>query len=556
MVEPARASFNLSNTLGDGMVLQRDSASTVVWGFGAPGSKITTHVASNPPVNTIVGADGIWRQALPSTPASTAPTDIAFSDGAGTNLTLRGVLFGDVYICSGQSNMQYTPRSMAGMNNLTAELAAADAYKNIKFFTVGMETACGRPTDCSKPFSELAHGATIRSNNSAPCHGGASCREAWEPASSATLGAEAWDHFSAVCFLTAREIHDALGGEVPLGLISSNWGGTPVQSWEPNTGTLYNSMIAPFAVGPMALTGVTWYQGEANVGAAGYYAQAFPAMITGWRKAFRNSKLWFGFVQIAGWGYSRPFGHQQCEQTHSWAAGDLRQAQLAALALSNVGFSTAVDTGDWSNIHPPDKQNPSLRLANQALVQVYGKKIAAADFPVYGGSYGTVTDGRAVVMVAVKGSLSGLPIKLTATAPQAATQSSTLGKPGSVPRNECVTILGYPRLPCDCGYPYIYGSFPNGTSMHLNATASIGAHPGSVVLSAAAPDGFQPTASSYGRASWPMTLFFAETGGNPLIPWYSNFSTTNPWEPPLMAAEVHVPAVPELASQWEVPYSA
>ena len=62
MVEPARASFNLSNTLGDGMVLQRDSASTVVWGFGAPGSKITTHVASNPPVNTIVGADGIWRQ--------------------------------------------------------------------------------------------------------------------------------------------------------------------------------------------------------------------------------------------------------------------------------------------------------------------------------------------------------------------------------------------------------------------------------------------------------------------------------------------------------------
>ena len=296
--------------------------------------------------------------------------------------------------------MQYTPHSMAGMNNLTAELAAADQYsKTIKFFTVGMETACGRTADCSKPFLELAHGTGIRANNSAPCHGGASCRELWEPAGAATLGAAAWDHFSAVCFLTARDNHDALGGTVPLGLISSNWGGTPVQSWERDTGTLYNSMIAPLAVGPMALTGVTWYQvrrplstprpvgcstapptsprhskarplaspraalpqktfgtslrirrlacpqGEANVGAAGFYHQAFPAMITGWRAAFANPTLWFGFVQIAGWAYSRPFGAQQCEQDHSWSAGDLRQAQLAALALPNVGFSTAIDTG-------------------------------------------------------------------------------------------------------------------------------------------------------------------------------------------------------------------
>lgn len=140
---------------------------------------------------------------------------------------------------------------------LTMQLEfAQDGYsKTIKLFTVGMETNC-RSTDCSKPFSELAHGSQVRSNMSAPCGGGASCREVWEPASAASLGAAAWDHFSAVCYLTARDIHDALGGTVPLGLISSNWGGTPVQSWEPKTGTLYNSMIAPFAVGPMALTGI------------------------------------------------------------------------------------------------------------------------------------------------------------------------------------------------------------------------------------------------------------------------------------------------------------
>ena len=78
---------------------------------------------------------------------------------------------------------------------------------------------------------------------------------------------------------------------------SSNWGGTPVQSWEPNTGTLYNSMIAPFTTGPMALTGATWYQGESNVGQAGFYAAAFPKMITGWRAAFKQPGMWSEICQ-------------------------------------------------------------------------------------------------------------------------------------------------------------------------------------------------------------------------------------------------------------------
>jgi len=551
MLVQAAATFNLSNTLGDGMVLQRGSA--VVWGFGQPGATITTEIVSKPAVSTVVGADSIWRQVLSTGAANKAPTNILFSDGT-TNLTLAGVMIGDVFICSGQSNMQYTPHSMAGMNNLTAELAAADAYSStIRFFTVGMETDC-RHTDCSKPFTELAHGANIRSNMSAACRGGSSCRESWQAAGSTSLGAAAWDHFSAVCFLTARNIHDELGGEVPLGLISSNWGGTPVQSWEPNTGTLYNSMIAPLTVGPMALTGITWYQGEANVGQASYYAQGFPAMITGWRTAFNSPKLWFGFVQIAGWGYSRPFGHAQCEQSHSWSAGDLRQSQLAALALPNVGFTTAVDTGDWSNIHPPDKQTPSLRLAKQALVQIYGHKIDSADFPVYAGSSATSdASGNVVVRVVIKGSLSGQPIKITATAPATATQSSTLGKAGSVPRNECVTMLGYPRLPCDCGYPYLYGiNTTTGSAMFLNATsAAVGTDGSSIELTVSGVTDFKATASSYGRASWPMTTFFAKDGGNPVIPWYSNFSSTNPWEPPMVSADTRVPAVEEQAAMWQ-----
>lgn len=157
---------------------------------------------------------------------------------------------------------------MAGMNNLTAELAAADSYADsIRFFTVGMDTVCGDPkrnqTNCTLPFRELNPAFTAPH----PCSAGHSCRENWEPASAKALGGNgtSWNTFSAVCWLTGRNIHDALGGTVPIGLISSNWGGTPVQVWTPGPGgVLYNSMIAPYTVGPMALKGATWYQGASS----------------------------------------------------------------------------------------------------------------------------------------------------------------------------------------------------------------------------------------------------------------------------------------------------
>ena len=157
-------------------------------------------------------------------------------------------------------------------------------------------------------------------------------------------------------------------------------GGTPVQVWMPLSatkvctpkatvgGTLYNSMVAPYTVGPMALRGASWYQGESNVGAAQFYACAFPAMISSWRELFKVPDLWFGFVQIASFGYSHPMPGNKPETHHSQMAGDLRQSQLAALALPNVGLTTAVHTGDWSNIHPPDKENPSKALADQVTL--------------------------------------------------------------------------------------------------------------------------------------------------------------------------------------------
>eukprot|EP01052_Picozoa_sp_SAG31_P000329 SAG31_NODE_10_length_40133_cov_27.863041_15_plen_644_part_00 len=552
--------FNLSNTLGNGMVLQRAPSAAVVWGFASPGLSVTTTFhgkALLPPVQ--VGEDGIWRQVLPPTKANKTPTTIIFVASDGSVLSLKRVMFGDVFICSGQSNMQYTPRSMWGMNNLTAEVAAADFYGDgIRFFTVGFADQCGDPTknqtNCTEPWKELSHKfAPVPAGG--PCLGGTfACRESWAPASSKALGGVTWNTFSAVCWLFGRDLYNSLGGEVPIGLISSNVGGTPILNWSPaesvrdcngpsglpvGGGALYNSMIAPFTVGPMALTGVTWYQGEANVGHASDYACAFPSMINRWRQHFRMKELWFGFVQIAGVCYSWPNANDTgIDINQSLDAGDLRQAQLSALQLKKVGMSTAIDTGDWTDIHPPDKQTPARRLANQALTQIYGKRLQS-DFPLYAGSQMSQSGNVVTVIVSIRA--GGQPVSLTTDAPLAATQSTTRGASDSVPRNECVTSvfgaiksnLTYAKaFPGDCGYPAIIGVDSTGANVSLNASAEIGQDGSSIVLIATAPEGFRPQSSSYGRASWPMTVFFSKDTQLPVIPWFANFSTTNPFTPP------------------------
>ena len=211
--------FTLSNTLGDDMVLQRHPKAAVVWGFGDAGVTVTTTFLGQALPPATVGADGVWRQVLPAQPATTTPTTISFSGTDGGRAELKDVLFGDVFLCSGQSNMQYTPNSMKGMNNKTAEMQAVNAYgSTVRLFTVGMQTKCAETdTDCSKPFRQLN-----TSFFNSTCVGDVtdgSCRHLWAPASYDLLndGGKSWDTFSAVCWLMGRDIHDGLGGKVPVG---------------------------------------------------------------------------------------------------------------------------------------------------------------------------------------------------------------------------------------------------------------------------------------------------------------------------------------------------
>ena len=144
------------------------------------------------------------------------------------------------------------------------------------------------------------------------------------------------------------------------------------------------------------------------------------------------------------------------------------------------------------------------------------------------------------VTVAIRAGRAKTKVKLTTTAPLAATQSTRLGQGGSLARNKCATAAAqhyhYPPRTAKtfaeyCGYPQIWGAFANGSKLALNASAAIGADGSSLVLSAAAPAGFNATASSYGRATWPMTVFFSSTG-LPVIPWWASFNATEPWQSP------------------------
>jgi sialate O-acetylesterase len=271
--------MQLSDTLGDHMVLQRDSSSAVVWGTAPPGAVVSTSFNGNV-LKASPGADGVWRQVLPSTPAG-GPYTISMSSSTGGSLSLSDVLFGDVFLCGGQSNMEFAVDN--GLN-ATEEVAAAANYPNIRVFTVGSGTSSN---------VSLTNLTTIS--------------QPWSVASPASIGVGNWTAFSAVCWFFGRNVYESLGGSTPIGLISNNWGGTPVQAWSspdalshcsqalvaeegevdalllhgegvkggPPSHTpsvLWNAMIAPYAVGPMALKGYTWFQGEANAGSPAYYA--------------------------------------------------------------------------------------------------------------------------------------------------------------------------------------------------------------------------------------------------------------------------------------------
>lgn len=298
--------------------------------------------------------------------------------------------------------------SEPGLVNGSAEVDAAGEYAaRIRVLVVGMDASCSgtrvaNSTRCAQQLDRLDERAPLADGASCTLSSksswikrqqGAPCRLPWSRATPHVVSGLV----SAVCYLTAKRVAAALGPSVPLGLVCASYGATPIQAWMPRaslrecapraagslqpsvSGALYNAMVHPLTLGPMALRAVLYYHGEGSVGGARYYACAFPSLIRHWRLAFHHQPqpaLWWAFVQIAGFRYSGGVATAAAEQrAHggganassepphaelsaerggtrlqadvevSGAVGALRQAQLSALSLPRVLVASAIDVG-------------------------------------------------------------------------------------------------------------------------------------------------------------------------------------------------------------------
>lgn len=386
------AEVKLPAIFGDNMVLQRD-LDVPVWGWADNGENVTVSFAGQTQ-KTKAGKDGKWRVTLSKLAASSKPQSLKVN-----SIEVKNVLVGEVWICSGQSNMAWTVTRAA---NPQEEIAAAK-YPNIRFITVPRKTEL-------TPQDDMA--ATT-----------------WQLCSPQTTG-----NFSAVAYFFGRHLHKELN--IPIGLVNTSVGGTPSESWtsrkaleaksnlkpllerwdlqvknfdeaaakakfdaamakwkeaikkakaakkkaprrprparNPGTsthrpGNLFNAMVHPLI--PFSVRGAIWYQGESNASRAHQYQTVFPTMINDWRARW-DREFSFYFVQLAN------FKDRKDEPGDSdWA--ELREAQnLTLKRLKNTGQAVIIDIGAAKDIHPKNKQDVGKRLAFWALAKDYGKDIA------------------------------------------------------------------------------------------------------------------------------------------------------------------------------------
>ncbi len=355
-----RADVKTNALFSEGMVLQQGKE-VPVWGTAEDGERVTVSVDAKEGKSSAqtTAQGGKWMVRLPSMKAG-GPYVMTVT-GKNT-LTLKNVLVGEVWVCSGQSNMEWSVNASANAK----ETIANSANPMIRLFTVPR-------TPSATPLTNVA--------------------SSWEVCGPTTVG-----RFSAVGYAFGRDLQKNLN--VPVGLIHTSWGGTAAEPWttrealaaspefkglvakldpsaKAGAGTptaLYNGMIAPLQ--PYAIQGAIWYQGESNAGRAYAYRTLFPLMIQSWRASWKQGDFPFLFVQLA------PFRAISKEpQESDWA--ELREAQLlTALKLKNTAMAVITDLGDEKDIHPKQKAPVGERLALAARALAYGEKVVYSG-PVY-----------------------------------------------------------------------------------------------------------------------------------------------------------------------------
>ncbi|MCE9531989.1 MAG: sialate O-acetylesterase [Planctomycetes bacterium] len=361
----AQADVKPNALCSEGMVLQQKSKAKI-WGTAEKGEAINVSFRDKT-TDTKADDKGNWVVDV-ETGAAGGP--FALTIKGSNTIAYKNVLVGEVWICSGQSNMEAKVGSYLKSDDMPYASAAA-------------------PNPMLRTFNVKRNPQTTPQTETAG---------EWIEASPKTVG-----QFTAVGYFFGRHLQENL--KVPVGLIHTSWGGTRIEAWmsesalapfekanptakagSPNGASqLYNGMIAPLL--NYQVKGAIWYQGESNAGGAYKYRATHPAMVENWRADFRNPDLAFYFVQLA------PFGATpKAPGESNWA--ELREAQNMTLKLKNTGMAVITDFGSEYDIHPTPKRPVGERLALAARAQTYGEKIVYSG-PLYKSSK---TDGNKIVL--------------------------------------------------------------------------------------------------------------------------------------------------------------
>ena len=355
---PAVATLRLSSPFSDGMVLQQNSNARI-WGWAKPNAKVTARASwNNKAVSATADANGRWQLSLATPAGSFTPYQVTLAEV--NKVILHNVLVGEVWIGSGQSNMEM---SLAGrqnrvIENINREILGANNYSGKLHLAIVEHNAQACPQD--------------------------TCTMHWQDCSSATVAP-----WSAVCYFFATTLIDAL--HCPVGIIETCWGGTSVESWSPadvlpapvsendkkDYSVRYNGMIHPLL--GYTVSGFIWYQGEANVGRNQLYAAQLAKTITAWRKAWQLGDLPFYQVEICPYYYDK--------DVNGINGALLREAQdNVTLTTPNTGMvctNDLVKPYEVRQIHPMMKREVGERLACMALGRHYHVPGLFTDYPRY-----------------------------------------------------------------------------------------------------------------------------------------------------------------------------
>ena len=355
-IASSSAKIILPSVFSDNMVLQQNSE-VAIWGWSIPGEAVKIVAGWNASDTVKVKADNTaaWKTTIKTGKAGGPYTIQIIGEGG---LELKNVMLGEVWICSGQSNMEMN----VGWNIFNGEEEAAKAnHPNIRIFNIPKIGAEQPQQDC---------------------------RATWTVCSPETMRAT-----SAVGYFFARQLQEKLN--VPVGIIVTCWGGTPAEvwieksrietnpelnkdiyneqhgGWPGNPGVCYNSMIFP--VIPYGIAGAIWYQGESNCSNYQIYANLMKTLIDNWRTDFKKD-FPFYFVQIAPFNYGENGTSEFVRE----------QQDLVSRTVPNTGMVVISDLVDNINdIHPKDKLNVGKRLANYALAETYKQNIGAYKSPSF-----------------------------------------------------------------------------------------------------------------------------------------------------------------------------